>query len=300
MKINILLTGGTGFLGSFLVKKIISKSDSYNLIILKRTTSNMKRLNKIKKQIQVYNLDEIELSTVFKENKIDIIIHTAVEYGKNSSDCIKILNTNLMFPISLLEEAIKYNVKMFINTDSYFNKDNFSYNSLLHYALSKKSLKIWLKYFSKNIKVVNLVLEHIYGAYDNDDKFVEYIIQQVAVKKVDTLNLTGGEQKRDFIHVSDVVSAYLAILKHINQEFHFREYYVGNGKSFSIKEFTSYVKEFSNSNTKLNFGALEYRSDEIMNSVADNSELLNLGWSPKFDLEHGIKEILCEYGIYNV
>ena len=82
-----------------------------------------------------------------------------------------------MYPINLLEMAVKNNVGVFINTDSYFNKENLSYNYLLNYSLSKKSLNLWLKHFSKKIKIINMVLEHIYGEYDNDNKFIEKIIK---------------------------------------------------------------------------------------------------------------------------
>lgn len=294
-KYCILLTGGTGFLGSHIAKTLCNKNDEYDLIILKRSTSSLDRLKGFETQIKFYNVDQIPLSDIFSKNKVDIIIHTAVEYGKETNSCSDILTTNLMFPISLLEEAIKHNVKMFINTDSYFNKDNLAYSSLLHYALSKKSLLTWLKYFSKNIKIINIVLEHLYGPYDAPNKFVEFIIQKVALEKISTIELTDGQQKRDFIFVNDAVNAYIRLLQEVDQKFHFREYNLGTGFSLSIREFALKVKKISKSPTELLFGNIPYRNDEIMNSTADNLELQNLGWQFQYDLEDGIKEILKNY-----
>lgn len=295
MKKSVLLTGGTGFLGSHILKSLLLKSEEYNLIVLKRSSSNLKNLEEFETKIKFYDVDRIALSEIFTNHKIDIIIHTAVEYGRKTNSCSSILETNLMFPISLLEEAIKHNVKMFINTDSYFNKDNLAYSSLLHYALSKKSLLTWLKYFSKNIKIINIVLEHLYGPNDSESKFVENIIQKIALQQIPTIELTDGQQKRDFIYVNDVVNAYMRLLQEVDQKFHFREYNLGTGLSVSIREFVLAVKNISNSSTELLFGSIPYRNDEIMNSIGDNLELQNLGWQFQYTIDDGIREILKHY-----
>jgi len=74
-----------------------------------------------------------------------------------------------------------------------------AYSYLLNYALSKKSLLLWLKYFSKRLKIVNMVLEHIFGENDNKEKFVYQMLDKIAFKQIDAIDLTYGHQKRDFI-----------------------------------------------------------------------------------------------------
>lgn len=241
--------------------------------------------------------DANSVKNLFAAFKIDIIIHTATEYGRNESGSAGILNTNLILPITLLEEGIKNGAQLFINTDTYFNKPNLSYATLLDYSLSKKCLNLWLEYFSNRIKIVNLRLEHLYGDFDNSSKFCEHVIRSVAIKKEMKIKLTSGEQKRDFVYVDDVCSAYLTVLKKYDKYFfRYIQCDVGTGEAIPIKNFVKYVKEYSNSGTELRFGAIPYRDDEIMLSVADTNFLRNWGFKAKVSFQNGIEKIINIYG----
>ena len=292
---NILLTGATGFLGSHLLRRILEKTN-YSVIVIKRSFSNVFRIEKelLNTRVRYYNIDKTALSDIFNSNKIDIIIHCATEYGRSKENsAFSVLETNLMFPISILEKAVENNVECFINTDSYFNKENMSYSYLLNYSLSKKSLNLWLKNYSKKIKIINMVLEHIYGKDDGKNKFTTYLFQKIALERVSAIDLTYGDQKRDFIYVEDVCDAYLkAIDFSASNKFRYRSFNVGTGKAVSIKKFASYIKETSSSSTFLNFGAIPYRDDEIMLSVADTSEIENIGFKPAYTFQTGINETL--------
>lgn len=291
---TVLLTGATGFLGSHLLKGLLNKTD-YNIVILKRSFSRTDRISSLLNvsRIKYYDIDCCDLETVFEENSIDTIIHCATNYGRIQNSCCSVLQTNLMFPIKLLDLSVKYGVKNFINTDSYFNKENMSYSYLLNYALSKKSLLLWLKYFSKKIKVVNMVLEHIFGENDNKDKFVYQMLNKIAVEQVSSIDLTYGDQKRDFIYVEDVVSAYIKVLEYMYiHSFRYKSFDIGTGDAVSIKDFVTQIKNISKSNTKLNFGALPYREDEIMCSRADIIDLNDLGWKPKYNYVTGLEKII--------
>jgi len=148
---TVLLTGATGFLGSHLLEKLVSLNE-YELIIIKRSFSDTKRINHLlNKNIYVHDIDKYPLENIFKDKKVDIIIHTATDYGKIDNSCYKVLETNLIFPIMLIEFAAKNQVEVFINTDSYFNKDNLSYSYLLNYSLSKKSLIHEFERYLKNV-----------------------------------------------------------------------------------------------------------------------------------------------------
>ena len=148
---TILLTGATGFLGSHMLKALLNKTQ-YNIIVLKRSFSNVWRIKNeiLSPRVKTYDIDLIPIEKIDFSN-IQVIIHCATEYGRKKDSCLQVLATNLMYPINLLEMAVKNNVGVFINTDSYFNKENLSYNYLLNYSLSKKSLNLWLKHFSKKI-----------------------------------------------------------------------------------------------------------------------------------------------------
>jgi len=287
---NILLTGGTGFLGSHMLRMLLSCGKG-NVVLLKRSSSSLDRISHLMphKSLFVYDMDRTPLPEIFREQKVDTILHVATEYGRGNSSCVKAIETNLVFPVQLIEEGIKHGLVSFINTDSYFNKDNFSYAHLIDYSLSKKVFLNWLRHFSRQIKVCNMVLEHIYGEGDSKEKFVPMLIDAVAVNPKERLPLTFGHQKRDFIHVSDVVSAYKAALDFtVKNNFRFKEFEVGSGVSTSIRSLAELIKDISKSGTSLDFGALPYRDDEIMNSFADPIELRNIGWTPLCPLKEGL------------
>jgi CDP-paratose synthetase len=294
---TILLTGATGFLGGHLLKTLLEKTD-YNIVILARSFSNTSRItNELNnKRVKRFNADNADFSLIFIQHHIDLIIHCATEYGRENDSCYKVLETNLMFPIKLLEEAIKHGVDTFINTDSYFNKENKSYSFLLNYSLSKKSLNLWLKYLSKDIKVINMVLEHVYGENDNNNKFVEHIIQKIAIEQVEEIDLTPGHQKRDFIYVQDVCNVYISAIKYsLDNLFEFKQFNIGTGVATSIFDFVTQIKQISNSNTVLNFGSINYREDEIMYSCANSIDLKTLKIFEYTQIEEGIKKIILSY-----
>lgn len=290
----ILLTGCTGFLGSHLLKALAGLPGT-KICALKRSSSNLHRVKGLLShpQIAFIDIDEVDLSEVFRQHKIDLILHTATEYDRTNTHAVKTLETNLLFPLRLLEQAVAHHVKTFINTDSYFNKDNKIYSHLFNYSLSKKNLHEWLKLFSSKIKICNMMLEHIYGEHDNTDKFVEIMVQKIAIKQIDSIDLTSGSQKRDFIYVDDVVSAFLRVIEFSKtHQFTYKNFEVGIGSSISIKEFVMTVKEISKSKTVLNFDVLPQRADEIVESAADNASLKQIGWAPQFTLNQGIQKIL--------
>ncbi len=297
---TILLTGCTGFLGSHLLRTLLKFSE-YKIIALKRSFSNTYRIIDLinDDRIRFVDIDTLneDIQVFIRNSHINIIIHTATSYGRTDTDPTEILQTNLIFPLTLLEAGVKNELELFINTDSYFNKPNQSYKTLLDYSLSKKSFNIWLEYLSQKTKIVNLRLEHMYGDYDSADKFVEYVIQKIAIKQNPSIALTHGQQKRDFVFIDDVCTAFMSVL--INYEkyhFHYLLCDVGTGMGVSVFDFVTTIKHLSESKTELQFGALPYREDEIMSSVADNSVLLNWGWNAFFSYKEGIRKIL---GIYN-
>ncbi len=294
----ILLTGATGFLGSRLLANLLE--NGHEVVAVKRSFSNTFRIKDSlgHDNLHFFDIDLLDPVALFQKYSIDTIVHTATEYGRGDTPVFRILEANLILPLRLAELGINYGVKCFINTDSYFNKGNSSYSNLLNYSLSKKSLLIWLNQLSKKLKVINVVLEHIYGPYDSDSKFVESLIQQIAINRVPSVSLTYGHQKRDFVYIDDVVAAYLKLVEYgRNHDFLFKTFEVGTGQSVQIRELAETIKSLSNSTTEMGYGDIPYRSDEIMDSKADISQLLELGWQPKYDLKQGVSKIFSIYGL---
>lgn len=282
----VLVTGATGFLGSYLVHALLDKD--YIPVVLKRKSSDMYRIADISNRIRVYDTDDMD--EAFSEQHIIAVFHTACCYGRKNESLEQIFQTNLMFSIKLLETAIHF------NTDTFFNTDTLLQKYLNAYSLSKKHFVDCLKINSDKIQVINLKLEHMYGKNDSNTKFVSWIIEQLK-NNVSEIKLTKGIQKRDFVYVTDVVAAYLILLEKRNDLSSFSEFDVGSGEQVSVHDFVeslyvSYKEIHQNVSTKLLFGAVPYREGELM-EVRENIEPLEkLGWNPSINYKDGIRLLL--------
>ncbi|RTY66266.1 NAD-dependent epimerase/dehydratase family protein [Flavobacterium bomense] len=288
---NILLTGGTGFLGSHILKSLLNLN--YNVIVLVRNSSDLYRIENLRQKIQLFYLNENHknLGDLFLNNLIDTIIHTATEYGRGCS-LSSILETNLIFPIKLIEEGIKKDLKLFINTDTFFGKPVYKESSYLNeYTISKKYFLDYLSDPKRNLKIVNMRLEHIFGENDSDNKFVTSILIQLIQNKQEVL-LTDGLQKRDFIYIDDVVNAYLKVLESNEHLENFTEFEVGRGESIKVRYFVQTLSEIIHSKSELKFGAIGTREGEIQDSVAKLSKLKEIGWEFKYDIKQAIQRMV--------
>jgi len=287
---TILIAGATGFLGSYLVKSFID--NGYKVIALKRSTSNTCRIDDCLNQVIVYNIDKTEISTVLAKHNIDVVINTVTNYGRINNKISSIVATNLIFGLKLLEESVNANIKAFINTDTFLDRE------INAYALSKSQLVDWMSFLSnKNTKMVNVKIEHMYGPLDDENKFIYWLIKQLK-ENTEEIDLTLGIQKRDFIYIDDIVNAYRSIISNIDQFCNFEEFELGAGKSIDVKSFIQKVYiEISKKQTlttKLNFGAISYRDNENMNMEANIEKLNKLGWKSNVSIEDGIKKIIEE------
>lgn len=288
---NILLTGATGFLGSKILKKIVD--EGYNVVVLVRKESNLSRIQNVNGAFKLFYIDEKldNFDELFEKFKIDTIIHTATEYGRNLNTS-NVLMTNLIFPIKLIESGLRQGLKTFINSDTFFGKPKFSNSSYLsQYTNSKKYFLDYLFAKKEEIKVVNLRLEHIFGEFDSKNKFVTDILHKL-LKSENEILLTDGMQKRDFIYVEDVVEAYLRVLHNIDSIDNLTEFEVGRGESVSVRLFVELMAKQSKSKSKLVFGAIQSKVDEIQCSVANIEPLYKIGWKPKYDLQTSISKVI--------
>ena len=288
MQKTVLLTGATGFLGSYLLEALLLKG--YKLVILKRATSKVWRIEHLMSQVTSYDVDIQPLELAFTDQRIDYVMHTACHYGRNDNNISQIVETNLMFSLRILDACIKF------NTDTFFNTDTLLSKYLNTYSLSKKQFVEWLRQFSDKIQVVNLKLEHMYGPKDDVSKFVPWVISQLK-KNVPEIKLTSGEQFRDFIFIDDVVSAYICTLENIESLGSFSQFDVGTGKSISVKNFIMKVKQrfekvFEINKTVLLFGAIPKRPGELNTVNVNNKALIDLGWESKYSIDQGIGKML--------
>lgn len=283
-KKTILLTGATGYLGSELLKYWLSIG--HKLVVLKRSTSNVYRIEAELKECVFYNVDEPNWEKVFEENSVDVVVHTAASYGRKGETFAEVVMANTLFPIQLLELAIKAKVPYFINTASSLPR------TINDYSLSKAHFQDWLNQKKDQIHFVDMVLEYFYGPGDDDWKFISMVVKKLK-ENVPSIDFTSGNQKRDFVYISDVVSAYDLVLNQIKELKKGANIPIGSGMAYSLRSVIELCKELvENTSTKLNFSSIPDRMGEVPTSQANTSILENLGWNLQFDLNSGIRKLI--------
>ncbi len=284
IKKNILITGGTGYLGSNIINAL---NDKHNFILLKRRSSNLVRIAGIIDKVRICDIEDLNQNFLEKLN-VDIILHCATHYGRKDIDAVNTIEANLMLPLKLISYFQQANkVIKFINTDTILDKH------INVYTLSKSQFKDWMKFFAQKNFFINIQLEHFYGPLDDNTKFVSYLIDSF-VKEVPHIDLTKGEQNRYFTYIDDVVSAFDIIINNSeNFDYGFTEFQVSSDEPVNLKEFVNLVKKLSlNKYTKLNFGVIPYRSGELFDFTVDTTAIKRLGWVPKVNLEDGLKQTI--------
>lgn len=285
---TVLISGATGFLGFNLCKKL--EKEQFHIIAGHRSTSNLEKLKSLD-NISFINLeDQNDLVKLFKGNKVDNIVHCATNYGRDNN-ALSVLNTNVKLPLLLLTESMTSGVKRFINIDSFSSLVK-GYTHLPLYHISKRNFLLWAEVLllKTSLQFTTLRLHHMYGPFDQKEKFVPFIINQL-LSKTKEIDLTEGKQKRDFIYVEDVAEIIFGLLQF--EEFKYKEIEVGTGRSIAIKDFVELcATAIGNKSTMLNFGKIPTRNNELADSKANTDILKKLGFEMKSDLSKGVNKTI--------
>ncbi|MDD2582489.1 MAG: NAD(P)-dependent oxidoreductase [Desulfuromonadaceae bacterium] len=284
---NILLTGATGYLGSNLLARLVE--DGHKVTIIVRKSSSFQRIAPLLDQISIYTIGDSSLYELFRTNKIETVIHCATNYGRGNTDPSELLESNLTMPLQLLHAGCGAGARCFINTDTILDK------GVSDYALSKSQFQEWLGRYAQRMVCVNVALEHFYGPHDDASKFVSYIVKQL-LDGVESIDLTRGEQKRDFIYIDDIVSAFLLIIDSCaSLKSGYIDYEVGTGVTITIRDFVELAKQITgNTHTQLNFGAIPYRKNEPMETIVNTEAIRALGWLHSTSLAEGLSKIVAQ------
>ncbi len=284
---NVLITGANGFLGSALAEILFHRD--YNVSLLVRSNSNISRLQTNIDNYKIYKFSNSDnLNNIIINVNPDVIIHTACNYGRNNEFFETVFEANYRFGLKLINgiESLTKEV-VFLNIGTILPPQN------NFYSFTKNQFSELGKFISLNnqkFKFINVLLQHMYGPGDDEKKFTSYIINS-CIRNESYINLTSGEQKRDFIYIKDVTEALavicdnLAILENGDIE-------IGSGSLITIKELVFKIHEISNSKTELNFGALNSGINDIELPAADLSILRGLNWKPVYSIEDGIIETI--------
>lgn len=139
----------------------------------------------------------------------------------------------------------------------------------------------WLRLFS------------VYGPEDNHDWLIQYLIKEMLNNK--EVNVTKGEQYWDYLYIDDVSEMFYKLKDAAGIGIA----NLGSGKGVQVKYIIEKIKELTNSNSKINFGAVPYRDDQVMLMEADISKLSrHLNWKPQTSIDEGLR-LTVEYLKHN-
>lgn len=280
---RVLVTGASGFLGSALVRGLAGAG--HEVAGLLRPTSSDHRLQSLPAGASLLRADD-PAALARAVAGAEAVIHTACSYGRGGESFAMVAEANLGFGLAVLEAAVSAGVPRIINTDTVLDRHTNAY------ALSKKQFAEWGRWLSEQgrIRFCNLLLQHMYGPFDDASKFSTHVLR-ACHGNVEALALTPGQQRRDFIHIDDVVAAYRSVLES-PQASAWQEVEVGSGDAPTLEAFVRLVHRLTGSRTRLDFGALPYRAGEAMCHVADTTRLRQLGWQPRYGLEDGLRQTI--------
>ena len=319
---NVLVTGGTGYIGSHTVVEL--QNNGHNIIIIDNLCNSSKDvLDKIEKitgrKPKFYENDIRDmnaLDTIFTENQIDAVIHFAglKAVGESVQKPIEYYNNNVVGTIVLLDAMKKYGCKRIVFSSSatvYGDPGIQKYNEMLGrgrpsspYGETKATIEGLLEdlYKSDNewaismLRYFNPVGAHESGLIGENPKGTPNnlmpFIQKVAKGEIPELNIFGndydtkdGTGVRDYIHVVDLADGHVKALEKITNPGLYK-YNLGTGFGYSVLDIVNAFEEVNN--IKINYKIVPRRAGDLACYYADPTKAKEeLGWEAK----SGIKEM---------
>ncbi|MFG6456916.1 NAD-dependent epimerase/dehydratase family protein [Roseateles sp. BYS96W] len=288
---RILLTGPGGFLGSALACYWAGRGHA--LTLLARPSSRLERLEGLLDGTAVRVLRATtpgEVAAAVREAAPEAIVHTACSYGRKGENALDVMSTNLVLGTALLQ-AVLDGTSREGTPVSVLNTGTVLAPEVSLYALSKTQFSAWGAALAasspQRLRFIDLRLQQMYGPGDDRSKFTTHVIEACR-RNEPRLALTPGEQRRDFIHIDDVVRAYDRILERREDFAASDAIDVGSGEAVTMRAFVELAKAVTGASTSLDFGAVPYRANEAMLCVAETARLRGLGWSHKVSLADGL------------
>jgi len=289
---KILITGGTGFIGSHLVDALLKKK--HKIIVI----SHNKKQNR--QNVKFYKVDicSPKIDLVFKKERPDIIFHlAAILPTKNTSLLMK---TNVMGSINILEIAQKYKIKKFIfassaavygHTTASVIQENHPADPFSIYGLSKLTVEKLIKIYYNLYKIPYIVIRYgnIYGPRQKTFRpgsVIVNFIYKILHDQIPEIN-GDGKQLRDYIYIDDLINVSIKIMKTKRVGI----YNVGSGVGVSLNNIISKINKILNKNIKPKYN-LSAKSG-VEKSILDIKKIKKeLGWGPKTQLETGLRKTI--------
>lgn len=295
---NILVTGGAGFIGSNISDSYIAAG--HNVIIIDNMSTGVRSF--INPRAVFYEIDicSESISKIFEKHKIDFINHHAaqIDLRKSVDDPKFDIEVNVKGSVNLLQNAEKYKIKKFIFASTggaiYGEHDYFPADELhptrphAPYGINKLTVEKYLFYYNHVYGLDYVVLRYanVYGPRQNPhgECGVIAIFTDKILKRVKPLINGDGLQTRDYVYVSDVVKANVLALKAKKPAI----YNIGTGRETDVNYIFAQINNFAG--TKFTEKHGPPKIGEQRRSVLSFEKIKNeLGWKPEVDIETGLK-----------
>lgn len=311
---SILVTGGAGYIGSHTCIELINSG--FDIVVVDNlSNSKIEAINRVKKIVnkdfkfyEVDLLDKDALEKVFKENKIDAVIHFAgfKAVGESVSKPLMYYHNNITGTLILCELMNKYNVKKIVFSSSatvYGNPqsvpitEDMPLSATNPYGRTKLMIEEILRdlvvsdkdWSISLLRYFNPVGAHISGNIGEDPNGIPNnlmpFITQVASGKLAQLSVFGsdyptvdGTGVRDYIHVVDLALGHIKALEKVQKESGVFVHNLGTGVGYSVLQI---VKAFEDANgVTINYKLADRRPGDIAECYADTAKAKNeLNWS---------------------
>lgn len=304
---TILVTGGSGFIGSVTCKLLVDSG--YNVI-------NIDRIKRPQEGVTQYpfDIDNHQLKGVIQLTKPDAIIHLAADHSvpKSVNDPATYYYNNVANTIALLNNAVDAGVKNFVfsSSSSVYGDSEFILNSeddptfpKTPYGRSKVMVESILRDYSKvyNFNHVSLRYFCAAGSYDGlgyqlnpKEHILPILVEKALNDEVFTINgddydTIDGTNVRDYTHVFDIASAHIAALNYLFDKGESNLFNIGGGSPQSIKQVIAEVEKQLDKEVKIEIGPR--REGDAVKTDANISKSLDLlGWEPQYTIEDIVRD----------
>lgn len=299
---NVLVTGSNGFFGSHIARELTRRS--HYVYASHRRGSDLWRLKDIEDKITLIEMDitnKESIHSALEKIKIDAIINSAA-YGVKyeEQDMEKAFAINVLGTAELIEAAENLSLSRFIHIGSCFeygNKDHpIEENEVLEptavYGVTKASATLLALQMAgqKGIPLTVVRPFALWGTMEDSHRLAPLIISHCLNKK--PLNLTGGEQIRDYLFIEDAANMMVDLLE--AKDFHSLEILnLGSGKPLTLKDFIYNIAAKLKGEELMRFGELPYRPTEMWKLVANTEKwTFKVGAIKKRDFSENITKMI--------